>query len=261
MVRHAQIRGKCYDTATSNVRSGLPMEKDVLTLQNRQIRELQIATSQPLGFALQYTVTLFAALGLAFYTAWNLTLVTIALIPFTAVALAWVSARMQPAINLQIEHLTQASKLANNAISAIDTVKSFNGQDFELWQYLDATKKAALCYLLQARANALQIGLVRVTLLGIFVQGFWYGSHLVDVGSRTPGQVLTAFWACLMATQTMEQLLPQMIVLEKGRVAAATLKAVLIKVDKGRKIKQMMGRKTPRYCDGDIQVKRVSTFC
>ena len=165
---------------------------------------------------------------------------------------------MQPAIDLQIEHLTQASKLANNAITAIDTVKSFNGQDFELWQYLEATKKAALCYLVQARANAFQIGLVRVTLLGMFVQGFWYGNHLVDIGSRTPGEVLTAFWACLMATQTMEQLLPQMIVLEKGRVAAATLKAVLIKVDKGRKIKQMMGRKTPRYCDGDIQVKRVS---
>ncbi|MCJ1322561.1 hypothetical protein MMC15_007910 [Xylographa vitiligo] len=240
-----------YDMRKSGVNAMIPR------LQT-QIRELQIATSQPLGFALQYTVTLFAALGLAFYTAWNLTLVTIALIPFTAVALAWVSARMQPAIDLQIEHLTQASKLANNAITAIDTVKSFNGQDFELWQYLEATKKAALCYLVQARANAFQIGLVRVTLLGMFVQGFWYGNHLVDIGSRTPGEVLTAFWACLMATQTMEQLLPQMIVLEKGRVAAATLKAVLIKVDKGRKIKQMMGRKTPRYCDGDIQVKRVS---
>ncbi|MCJ1438272.1 hypothetical protein MMC27_007660 [Xylographa pallens] len=240
-----------YDMRKSGVNAMIPR------LQT-QIRELQIATSQPLGFALQYTVTLFAALGLAFYTAWNLTLVTIALIPFTAVALAYVSARMQPAIDLQIEHLTHASKLANNAITAIDTVKCFNGQDFELWQYLEATKKAALCYLVQARANAFQIGLVRVTLLGMFVQGFWYGNHLVDVGSRTPGQVLTAFWACLMATQTMEQLLPQMIVLEKGRVAAATLKAVLIKVDKGRKIKQMIGRKTPRYCDGDIQVKRVS---
>ncbi|MCJ1390627.1 hypothetical protein MMC18_003488 [Xylographa bjoerkii] len=240
-----------YDMRKSGVNAMIPR------LQT-QIRELQIATSQPLGFALQYTVTLFAALGLAFYTAWNLTLVTIALIPFTAVALAWISARMQPAIDLQIEHLTQASKLANNAITAIDTVKCFNGQDFELWQYLEATKKAALCYLVQARANAFQIGLVRVTLLGMFVQGFWYGNHLVDIGSRTPGQVLTAFWACLMATQTMEQLLPQMIVLEKGRVAAATLQAVLLKVDKGRKIKPMMGRKSPRYCDGDIQIKKVS---
>ncbi|MCJ1471901.1 hypothetical protein MMC13_000542 [Lambiella insularis] len=240
-----------YDMRKSGVNAMIPR------LQT-QIRELQIATSQPLGFAVQYTVTLIAALGLAFYTAWNLTLVTVALVPFTAVALAWVSARMQPAIEQQIEQLTQASKLANNAITAIDTVKCFNGQDFELGQYLEATKKAAFYYLVQARANALQIGLVRVSVLGMFVQGFWYGSHLVDTGSRTPGQILTAFWACLMATQTMEQLLPQMIVLEKGRVAAATLQAVRIKVDRGQRVRDMIGRKAPRYCDGDIQVKRVS---
>ena len=208
---------------------------------------------------MQYTVTLLAALGLAFYTAWNLTLVTIAAIPIAAVLLAWISARMQPAIESQAEQLTQASKFANNAIIAIDTVKCFNGQDYELWQYIEAIKRAALCYLTQARANALQIALVRMTLLGMFVQGFYYGSHLVDIGDRTSGQIVTAFWACLTATQTMEQLIPQMIVLEKGRVAAATLLAVLNKVEKGRKVTRMMGKKAPRYCDGDIQMRRVSS--
>ena len=207
---------------------------------------------------MQYTITLFAALGLAFYTAWNLTFVTIAAIPIAAVLLAWISGRMQPAIECQAEQLTHASKLANNAINAIDTVKCFNGQDFELWQYIEAIKGAALCYLVQARANALQIALVRITLLGMFVQGFYYGSHLVEIGDRTPGQIVTAFWACLTATQTMEQLLPQMIVLEKGRVAAATLLAVLNKVEQGRKVARMIGKKAPRYCDGDIEIRRVS---
>lgn len=225
-----------------------------------QIREHQIATSQPLGFAIQHTVTLLAALGLAFYTAWNLTLVTVVAIPITAVILAWISARMQPDIDSQVESLTQASKLVNNSITSIDTVKVFNGQDEEVWKYIEAVKKAAICYLKVARANATQIGLVRVTLLGMFVQGFWYGSHLVDTGDKTSGQILTAFWACLMATQTMEQLLPQMIVLEKGRVAASTLKAVLDKVERGRKVKRMVGKKTPRYCDGDIQIRNVSTL-
>ena len=164
---------------------------------------------------------------------------------------------MQPGIDAQIEQLTQASKLANNAISAIDTVKCFNGQDFEIWQYATAVKKAAQCYLVQARANALQIGFVRIVTLGMFVQGFWYGSHLVDTGKKNPGQILTAFWACLMATQTIEQILPQMIVLEKGRAAGATLKAVLIRMERGRKVTKMVGRKAPRHCDGDIQAKNV----
>ena len=222
------------------------------------MRELQIATSQPLGFTVQYTVTTFAAIGLALYTAWSLTLVTLATVPISVIVLAWISARIQPAIIAQTEHLTQAAKLANNSIMSIDTVKYFNGQDFEIWQYAAAIKKAAKYYLVQARTNATQIGFVRIVVLGMFVQGFWFGSHLVTTGQKNPGQILTAFWACLMATQTVEQLLPQFIVLEKGRVAAATLEAVLKKIEKGRHITRIIGHKTPGYCDGDIQIRNVS---
>ena len=201
---------------------------------------------------------MFAALGLALYTAWSLTLITLAGVPLAAFILAGISARIQPAITAQIEELTQASKFANNSITAIDTVKCFNGQDFEIWQYARAVKKAANHYLVQARTNAIQIGFVRFVILTMFVQGFWFGNHLVVTGQKNAGQVLTAFWACLMATQTVEQLLPQFIVLEKGRTASATLQAVLIKMDKGCKVSDMIGQKTPRYCDGDIQVKNVS---
>ena len=165
---------------------------------------------------------------------------------------------MQPGVEAQIEALTDASKLASNAISAIDTVKCFNGQDHELWQYAKAVKKAAGCYLIQARANALQIGFVRFVTLGMFVQGFWYGSHLVNTGKKIPGDILTAFWAALMATQSVEQILPQLIVLEKGRAAGATLKAILVQIERGRKIFKMIGGDKPLYCDGDIEIRNVS---
>ena len=217
-----------------------------------------MATSQPLGFAVQYTVTTFAALGLALYTAWDLTLVTLATVPVSAIVLAWISARMQPSIDAEGENLNRATKLANNAIVAIDTVKCFNGQIIEVGQYTAAIKSAAKHYLIQAHANASQIGFVRLVTLGMFVQGFWYGSHLIDTGKRNPGQILTAFWACLMATQAVEQILPHMIVLEKGRAAGATLKAVLLQMEGGRKITRMLGRKTPRYCEGDIEVRNAS---
>lgn len=221
------------------------------------MRELQTALSQPLGFAVQYTVTALVALGVAFYTSWSLTLVTLAVVPISAIILAWISAKMQPSIDAQAKELTEASKFANNSISAIDTVKCFNGQDHEIWQYAQSVHKAARCYLIQAQANASQIGFVRLVTLGMFVQGFWYGSHLVAIKSKTPSQVLTAFWACLMATQAIEQILPQMIVLEKGRAAGATLEAVLTQIERGRKVTQMNGGLTPQYCDGDIEVRNV----
>ena len=165
---------------------------------------------------------------------------------------------MQPAVEAQAEALTDASKLAGNAISAIETVKCFNGQDLEIWQYTSAVRKAARCYLAQARANALQIGFVRLVTLGMFVQGFWFGSHLVNTGKKTPGDILTAFWAALMATQSVEQILPQLIVLEKGRAAGTTLKTIMVRIERGRKVVRMTGGNKPLYCDGDIEVRNVS---
>ncbi|KAL8933428.1 MAG: hypothetical protein Q9211_005792 [Gyalolechia sp. 1 TL-2023] len=222
-----------------------------------QIRELQMATSQPLGFALQSTVTAFAALGLAMYTAWDLTLITTATVPFAAIVLARISAKMQPSIDGQAEALSTASKFANNAFQAIDTVKCFNGQDFETWQYAKGIRKAAAKYLSQAMANSLQIGFTRFVTQSMFVQGFWYGSHLVIQGKKNPGQILTAFWSCLMALQAVEQILPQMIVLEKGRAAGATLAAILTQMGRRRRV-IMTGNLKPRFCEGDIEVRNVS---
>ena len=134
-------------------------------------------------------MTTVAALGLALYYAWDLALVTLAVVPISALVLGWISSRMQPTIKAQMDELTQASKLANNSISSIDSVKYFNGQDFEMWQYARTIRKAASFYLIQARANAFQIGFVRFVTSIMFVQGFWYGSHLIDVGKRDPGQI------------------------------------------------------------------------
>ena len=165
---------------------------------------------------------------------------------------------MQPSIEAQAKELTRASKLANNSISAIDTVKYFNGQDFQTWQYAQAVHKAAEWYLTQARQNAFQIGFIRLVTLGMFVQGFWYGSHLVQIGRKNPGQILTAFWASLMAAQAIEQILPQMLVLEKGRTAGATLKAALVQMERGRKVSKLAGCKHLSVCKGDIELRNVS---
>ncbi|KAK2761305.1 hypothetical protein FQN54_001827 [Arachnomyces sp. PD_36] len=223
-----------------------------------QIRDLQMATSQPLGFAIQDVTTAIAALGLAFYTSWNLTLVTLAAVPVTAVALSFISAKTQSSIAAQQEGLAKASKLANNAIVSIDVAKCFNGQAYEVRRYTSAIHDAARHYLRQARANAVQIGFVRLTTLGMFVQGFWYGSSLVGSGKASSGDVLTTFWACLMATQAVEQILPQMMVLQKGWAAAVYLRAVLDQLNRRGGSKEPMGTRSPMFCDGDIEVRNLS---
>ena len=164
---------------------------------------------------------------------------------------------MQPAIEAQTHFLSGAAKITTNAFIAINTVKCCNAQEAELRSYGRMLRKAAQQYIAQARFNALQIGTVRLLMLSLFVQGFWYGSNLVKDGKKTSGQVLTAFWACLMATQTFEQILPQMIILEKGRAAAAALQALVSKIDQVERVAEIGEKQTPGYVKGEIQIKNV----
>jgi ATP-binding cassette subfamily B (MDR/TAP) protein 1 len=216
-----------------------------------------MGVSQPMGFLVYEIFGSLAALGLAFYYSWKLTLVVIATFPVAGVVFFLVSMQLGPAIEAQKRELTKASKYANTAITAINTVKAYNGQDQEVWQYYDTIKKVAASYLIQARCNAAQFGITKFLMVGLFVQGFWFGLVLVKQG-MDPGAVLTTFYACLAAMQGLETVLPQWLVLKKGMSAGQTLKAIMIQVKHGRVVTNMVGSFRPSSCEGDIEVKGVS---
>ncbi len=215
-----------------------------------------MATSQPLGFFLEDTATALAALGIAFYYSWKLTLVILAFIPPTAMILAVVTKKLQPAIETQKRDLSEASKYSHTSIKEVDTVKVFNGQEQEIWQYACAIKKAAKSYMVQANANSLQMGITRFMTTAMFVVGFWYGIVLVRQGLG-PGSVLTTFYSCLMATQAAEALLPQWLVLSKGMSAGETLRHILFQLDRCRTVSKRIGTLKPITCHGDVEVSNV----
>ncbi|KAJ6187515.1 hypothetical protein N7519_002423 [Penicillium mononematosum] len=222
------------------------------------IHEMQMATSQPLGLILQYSCRSLASLGLGFYTSWRLSLVTLAGIPIFSAIIGLLSSKMKFSITAQQAELTEASKVANNAITNIDTVKCLNGQTFEHRNFAERIERSATHYLRQARLNSLQIAFIRWMMFGMFVQGFWYGSSLARTGKLTSGEVLRTFWACLTAAQSIEQVLPQMIVMEKGKVAGAALKSIIQSRREDKFVSEAKGTRYPEHCEGDIEVKNVS---
>jgi len=98
---------------------------------------------------------------------------------------------------------------------------------------------------------------LKMATMSMFVQGFWYGSTLVSSGKKTPGEVLTNFWAALMATQAFMQIMPQVIVLEKGRNAANKLRAVMASLEGPGESTSMHTYESPTSCVGDINLKNV----
>jgi ATP-binding cassette subfamily B (MDR/TAP) protein 1 len=209
-----------------------------------------------MGMALRDFTTACASIGLAFYMSWKLTLVIISTLPIMAIMVPLISTRIQPNIELQTARLTEAAKHVMNAFSVIETVKCYNGQRAELYSYSRLLRLAAGFYTRQVNWNAVQASLLRFVTLAMFVQGFWYGSTLVDKEQNASGTILTAFWSCIMATGALMQIMPQLIFLEKGRVAGHRLRGVMAAMSAGTSPHRPI-LLVPETCVGDITLQDV----
>ncbi|KAI3390970.1 hypothetical protein diail_8305, partial [Diaporthe ilicicola] len=223
-----------------------------------QIRELQMATSQVLGFLISDIFVAIGCLIVAFYNSWQLTLVLMATIPVSVTALHLIGRGLETAIDLQKRELAQASKAVIAAVTGIDLVKIYNGFDHEVWQYLQLAKEAMRYYLQQALRNAIQMGFLKLWMVNLFVIGFWFAGYLVSKGSTTPGTALTTFYSILAAFQSIESIGPQWLVLAKGMSAGHHLQKIVLARPEYRNTHGMKGSRQPRRCAGEIELHDVS---
>ncbi|CUS07101.1 unnamed protein product [Tuber aestivum] len=222
-----------------------------------QINELKSAVSEPLGFTVQASVIASVSLGIALYHSWSLTLVILSGAPIALIILSFLSNRIEPFIETQNIHISSSANTVSNSYTAIETVKAFNAQGLELRNFSIALEKAARAYRSQASLVALQIGCIRFITFAMFVQGFWYGGVLVRKGGADAGEVMTTFWSCLMATQSFEMILPQMMLLQKGMAAGSSLKGLVNQV-RGGGMPLQTGNIIPDTLDGEIRFTNVS---
>jgi ATP-binding cassette subfamily B (MDR/TAP) protein 1 len=222
-----------------------------------QVREFQAALSQPCFAIFHGIVTIMASLSVSFYYCWRLTLVILASTPVSVLILNLISSRMQPYIASQVELMEKASKVAIGAVNAIETVKLLNGQTIELHRYITPLRAAAIYYHKQIGVNAISTGFASFVTYSVFVQGFWYGNHLVATGKVSAGTVVTTFFSALTAMQTISAVLPQFIFIQKGIAAAAALNAL---VDSCKKEDNTTISVTPMSCRGEIEFRHVCYY-
>ncbi|KAJ4286276.1 ATP-dependent permease [Kalmusia sp. IMI 367209] len=240
-----------YDTRDTGMSAFLPA-------MQTQIHDLQIAVSQPAGIAVQCLVSSLGALVIAFYSSWSLTLVVVCSVPIMYLMMAYLSKLLAGRAHEQSDVLRHALGYLTNAIRSIESVKCYNGERYELQRYGKVIASAGSLYNKQANFRALQLGAMQFLTLSIFVQGFWYGSHQVIEGQRNPGQVITTFWAAMMAVQGVTEFLPQYIVLQKGRVAGARLRVLVAQISGASTMVETVGRQKPDLCKGNIEFRSVS---
>ncbi len=194
---------------------------------DRHIRDVQLSLSVPFAEAVQSIVQSLGALGVAFYYSWSLTLVIVSTVPLIAITQSFLDTRLSNRVRKHADKLQSVLKYFTSAIQNIETVKCFNGEKQELRSFTRLVTGAENLYRRVANYRSMQIGVMQFSTLSVFFSAFWYGSHLVRAGKADIGQVITAFWAALMAIQGITGFIPQLIILQKGKMAAARLRQLM----------------------------------
>lgn len=178
-------------------------------------------------------------------------------VPIIYLVLSFVSHKLSIKANVHADKLQAALKYLTTAILSIETVKCFNGEEYELHMFATTTALATRVYLDVASLRSMQIGAMQFFTFTVFVQGFWYGTHLVRSGDKSIGEVITTFWAALMAIQGIMGFLPQLIILQKGKGAGGRLQMLLQQISSNDQCQELDGKLTPLRCPGDIEFREV----
>jgi len=122
---------------------------------------------------------------------------------------------------------TEASTVLADTVEAIDTVKCYNAQAFELGRYVEKIKHVAYWYRKIVNVNGQQQGFVSFMASALFVQAFYYGGSLVRSGEKSSGDIVTTFLSALSVFSALNAINAQMLVLEMGRLAGISIAGVL----------------------------------
>ncbi|KAL6754343.1 MDR-like ABC transporter [Haematococcus lacustris] len=197
---------------------------------NSDSAAVEAAISEKTGHFIQHCTTFIAGIIVAFVGGWDMTLVMVGTMPFLAAAgavLAKVTAVMSSRTS---KAYTDASSLAQQALSQVRTVAAYNGEERTVSSYEKALEMPTNVGIQQSMYTGMALGSVNAVVYFTYALAFYYGAWRVYTGNYTGGQVLQVFVAALLGGFSIGQAAPVLEVFAKGRVAGGKLYAVINRI-------------------------------
>ncbi|CAA0830450.1 ABC transporter B family member 1 [Striga hermonthica] len=200
---------------------------DVVFAINTDAIMVQDAISEKLGNFLHYMATCVSGFVVGFTAVWQLSLVTLAVVPLIAiiggihtVTLAKLSSKSQ-------EALSQAGNIAEQTIAQIRTVLAFVGESRALHSYSSALRIAQKIGYKIGFAKGLGLGATYFTVFCCYALLLWYGGYLVRHNYTNGGLAIATMFAVMIGGLSLGQSAPSMAAFAKARVAAAKIYRVI----------------------------------
>lgn len=188
----------------------------------RETDDVRLGCSMAMGNVIQHTFTFILCLVLAMVRAPILALVTLAAIPLVIISHLVTQTLLTPLYTAERRAFAEASTHIERSTAAITTVKAFNAQSSEQNRFHSAVRNAEIALETQGKIWGVGEGLTMFFTSVMFVAGFWFGAKLVREGNKTVGDVMTVFWACLMACGSLQSIVPDLAVLSQAKNSMAS---------------------------------------
>ncbi|KAK6115191.1 hypothetical protein DH2020_007460 [Rehmannia glutinosa] len=152
---------------------------------------VQDAIGDKICHGICYLSQFFVGFALGFSSVWQLTLVTLAIVPLIAVAGGAYTIIMSTLSKRGEDAYAEAGKLAEEVISQVRTVYSFVGEDKAIETYSNSLKNALKLAKKTGIAKGVGIGFTYGLLFCAWALLLWYASILVRHGDTNGGKAFT----------------------------------------------------------------------
>jgi len=230
----------------------------------RETEDIRAASSLSLGQTLTHLTTSLTCLILAFLRSYQLTLVILSAVPLLMIVQGFSQGLASPLLAEEREETARAATSVERSLANISTVKAFNAQPLSLSHSAHSFKLLRHVAFRLNRVWGFTSGLSQFITMGMFVQGFWFGSKLVREGKVGVGDVMSVFWACLIASGNLQMCIPLWIVVVRGMesMVGVLLDVVVVGGDSYSTSHHAqthnLRKITPSKCTGELAMHSVS---
>ncbi len=206
-----------------------------LTVQlTEEVRKFQDGVGEKLGQVIHHTATFVGGMIIAMVKGWQLTLVIFSLTPLLAVCGAMFGKALANLSGGEQKAYSKAGAVANDAISGIRTVVSFQAEERMKEKYAGPLDIAYHFGTRKYIAMGIGLGATFLVLFNSYGFSLWYGSTLIkDNVDRWPGykytggDVLSIFMSIIMGAMGMGQVGPHLTTMLIARGAVKPLFEVI----------------------------------
>ncbi|KAJ6684730.1 ATP-BINDING CASSETTE SUB-FAMILY B [Salix purpurea] len=216
---------------------------------------VQDAIGDKTGHAVRYLSQFFIGFAVGFKSVWQLTLLTLAVVPLMAVAGGTYTIIMSTLSEKGEAAYAEAGKVADEAISQIRTVYSFVGEEKAIEEYFQSLKKALKLGKKSGIAKGVGIGSTYGLLFCAWAMLLWYSSILVKRGDTNGAKAFTVIINVIFSGFALGQAAPNIAAISKGRAAAASILS-MIETDSNRSTNLEDGIAMPKV-SGQIEFRGV----